>query len=130
LKKAVTVILVFSLYATLCSAQDPYSITIDKSKGLPSNAVYYMLQDSKGFIWFATDEGLCRYDGFAFKTYSSAEQTSKSGSEISEDNYGRIWYENFDGYLYYVENDSLKSFNQNPPEGYFPFGMINATVGL
>ncbi len=124
MKKAVAALWVFSLYATVCLAQDPYSITIDKSKGLPSNAVYYMLQDSKGFIWFATDEGLCRYDGFAFKTYSSAEQTSKSGSEIHEDAYGRIWYENFDGYLYYVENDSLKPFKQNTPAGYLPFGII------
>ena len=114
----------FSFCVIICLAQDPYAIIIDKAKGLPSNEVYYILQDTKGFIWFATGEGLCRYDGFEFKTYSNILQTSKSGSEIHEDKYGRIWYENFDGYLYYVENDSLKYFRQNIPIGYLPFGIV------
>ena len=84
-------------------AQDPYYVAIDKSKGLPSNSVYDILQDSKGFIWLAHDEGLTRYDGYEFKTYTSKEQISKAGSDIHEDKYGRIWYENFDGYIYYGE---------------------------
>ena len=120
----------FSFCVIICLAQDPYAIIIDKAKGLPSNEVYYILQDTKGFIWFATGEGLCRYDGFEFKTYSNILQTSKSGSEIHEDKYGRIWYENFDGYLYYVENDSLKYFRQNIPIGYLPFGIVEDKLFL
>lgn len=34
-----------------------------------ANAVTGILQDSKGFIWFATREGLSRFDGYAFKNY-------------------------------------------------------------
>lgn len=108
---------------TAVNAQEPYAIHLSKANGLPSNSVYNVLQDSKGFIWLATNAGLTRYDGFEFKTYLCNEQTSTSGSSIKEDAEGRIWYENFDGYLYYVENDTLKALQQNTPIGYVPIGM-------
>ena len=117
--------LCFILLVKLSLAQDPYSIIIDKSRGLPSNAVYHVFQDSKGFIWVATDEGLARYDGYEFKSYTNATQSSKAGTEIHEDKFGRIWYQNFDGFLFYVEHDSLKSLSQNPPVGYLHFGIID-----
>lgn len=37
--------------------------------GLPSNECHRILQDKKGYIWIATDRGLCRYDGYTFKKY-------------------------------------------------------------
>lgn len=104
-------------------AQNPYYIPIDNSSGLPSNSIYDIFQDSKGFMWFATGKGLCRYDGNFTKTYTSEFQTSKSGSCIQEDIYGRVWYENFDGFLYYVENDELKTIQQTKPLGYFRYGI-------
>jgi sensor histidine kinase YesM len=81
------------------------------------------MQDSKGFIWLASGEGLARYDGFECRIYTNDEQTSKSGSNIMEDKLGRIWYKNFDGYLYYVQNDSLHSLKQNKPIGFLSFGL-------
>lgn len=107
-----------------CYAQDPYYTVINKGNGLPSNSVYDLFQDSKGFIWIANNEGLTRYDGFEFKTYSNAKQTSRSGNGIEEDKFGRIWYKNFDGYLYYVENDSLKSLKQHPAPGNAGYAII------
>jgi Histidine kinase/Two component regulator propeller len=120
--------IVIFLLSFNAAAQDPNYVVIDKSKGLPSNSVYNIFQDSRGFIWVATEEGLSRYDGYQFKTYFNPGQTSKAGSLISEDRYGRIWYENFDGYLYYVENDSLKVLKQNKPAGYMPYGLSENTA--
>lgn len=92
--------------------------------GLPSNAVYDILQDKNGLMWFATDEGLCKYDGTKFSTYASKKQTSKSGSNLIQDNYNRIWYINFDGYLYYIKDNKLHSFKQKNSIGYYEFGII------
>ncbi len=39
-------------------AQDPFYYTINNTNGLPSNSVYDIFQDSKGFMWFATQDGL------------------------------------------------------------------------
>ena len=81
-------------------------------------------------MWFATGKGLCRYDGSVFKTFTSDTQTSKSGSCINEDSFGRIWYCNFDGYLYYVENGELKNLPQKESVGYMKYGIIKDKLFL
>lgn len=40
--------------------------------GLTQGSVYYMLKDSRGFLWFGTQDGLNRYDGHHFRTYRPA----------------------------------------------------------
>jgi len=42
---------------------------ITTSNGLANNSVRYIFQDSKGFIWMGTLNGLCRYDGNSFLTF-------------------------------------------------------------
>ncbi len=106
-------------------AQELLSNHLNNQKGLPTNTIYDITQDLKGFIWMAGNEGLFRYDGVSYISYGSPQQTSKAGSNIKTDKYGRVWYENFDGFLYYVENDSLKNFKQNPPVDYIPFGITD-----
>ena len=95
------------LNASQLIAQNPFAIHLTSKDGLPSNEVYNIHQDKKGFIWIATDDGLCKYDGFHFTSYHNAYMSSKGGSFIKEDKQGRIWYCNFDGRIFYVENDSL-----------------------
>jgi sensor histidine kinase YesM len=81
-------------------------------------------------MWFATGKGLCRYDGTNFKTFTADFQTSKSGSCIAEDSFGRIWYANFDGFLYYIEKGSLKALPQKKSLGYYRFGIIKNELFL
>ena len=123
-------IILFLLFSQLTFGQNPYYYSIDRTNGLPSNSVYDIFQDSKGFMWFATGKGLCRYDGSVFKTFTSDTQTSKSGSCINEDSFGRIWYCNFDGYLYYVENGELKNLPQKESVGYMKYGIIKDKLFL
>lgn len=104
-------------------AQQPNFFTLDQNNALPSNTIYYTFQDSKGFVWFTSTSGLYKYDGSSIKNYQSKAQTSLGGSEICEDVFGRIWYINFDGYLYYVEKDQLKNLSQNKPIGFIPYGV-------
>lgn len=81
------------------------------------------MQDDKGFIWFATDEGVCRFDGRHFKEFKSQNKSGKSGSFLKKDNFGRIWYENFDGYLNYVQNDSVYKIKQGDPMGFVNYSI-------
>ncbi|MEJ2045901.1 MAG: two-component regulator propeller domain-containing protein [Reinekea sp.] len=37
--------------------------------GLPSANVYDIARDAHGFLWFATGDGLARYDGYSFRVY-------------------------------------------------------------
>ena len=121
--KNITYILLLSVQFLL--GQNPLYFKIDKIDGLPSNSIYDVSQDKKGFIWLATDEGLCKYDGKKVNTYLNENQTSRSGSCIVEDKFGRIWYSNFDGQLFYVSENKLHSFTKNKPFGYNKFGIID-----
>ncbi|MCR5365850.1 MAG: response regulator [Prevotella sp.] len=56
------------------TANDDYRYrNITMNDGLLSNAVRNIVQDEHGFIWFGTDNGLCRYDGRQVQPYRIAE---------------------------------------------------------
>ncbi len=73
--KRLLYIIVLIFFAEV-NAQDPIRYTT--SDGLPSNHIYDIQQDIDGFMWFATQSGLCRYDGYSFKTYQPDPYNPKS----------------------------------------------------
>lgn len=101
-------------------AQNPLSKAFTTENGLPSNDIYQLLSDRNGYLWIATDGGLCRYDGYTFKTYYNEEQVGKAVSFLYEDDLGRIWCGNFGGRILYIEHDTLKLF-----QGYKENSLIN-----
>src|SRR4051812_15326888 len=69
---------------------------ITADQGLPDNVALCSMQDSKGFLWFGTWNGLCKYDGYTFTTYQfDPDDTSSIGGNvitgIFEDYDGIIW---------------------------------------
>jgi ligand-binding sensor domain-containing protein len=66
------------------------------------------MQDSKGFMWFATDRGACRFDGYEFKTFNTSNGLADNTVfECIEDYKGRIWFRTLSGKLSYFLNDSI-----------------------
>lgn len=64
--------------------------------GLPQHTVMSILQDKKGFLWFSTWDGLCKFDGYTFTTYKiqqgdSYHMRSNRIDFITEDKYGNVW---------------------------------------
>ena len=51
---------------------------LDNSDGLPHNTVNAIIQDSNGFLWFGTRNGLCKYDGYTIRQYFHDENDSTS----------------------------------------------------
>jgi hypothetical protein len=78
----------------------------------PSNEVYDMLLDKKGFIWIAHNLGVSRYDGISFTSFSNPEETSISMTDLLEDRFGRIWCHNFNGQVFYIEHDKMYSLKE------------------
>lgn len=73
---------------------DPEYLTV--RDGLPQGYINSLIQDRRGFIWLATRDGLCRYDGVRFRIYTHDPQRVRSLSfssiyEIREDTNGRLW---------------------------------------
>lgn len=69
---------------------------ITTEDGLSQSTVNDILQDSRGFLWFATEDGLNRYDGYEFKVFRNDpfDMFSVSSNQITaviEDQSGAIW---------------------------------------
>ncbi|MCX6243808.1 MAG: histidine kinase [Bacteroidetes bacterium] len=89
-------------------AQNPYIQHYTTSDGLPSNSIYYIFQDSKKFIWFATDAGVVKYDGTAFTNFRKREGLSDNEViRMKEDAEGRIWFMNFNGTVDYFYQSKI-----------------------
>ncbi len=69
---------------------------ISIEQGLSQSSVFCILQDRKGFIWFATLDGLNKYNGYDFITYRNDPKDSTSLPDnavttIFEDSQGNLW---------------------------------------
>ena len=62
-----------------------YFRVIDSRVGLPDNTVTNIVQDTKGYIWLGTSNGLSRYDGVTFTTFrhDPDDNTSLSSSTVN-----------------------------------------------
>lgn len=94
-------ILLFTLFMTLVfnaayGGIELRSKQMRTSDGLPNNSVRYLYQDSKGFLWLATLNGLSRYDGNSFLTFRPeiGDKVSLADNRIydlTEDKNGFLW---------------------------------------
>ena len=75
MKKIVLLITIqiLCMHSFVVNAQRIFSTSYTMDDGLAANRVYSILQDSCGFMWFGTDDGLSRFDGIAFKNYYLSE---------------------------------------------------------
>jgi diguanylate cyclase (GGDEF)-like protein/PAS domain S-box-containing protein len=89
--------------------------TLDKQDGMISSVVYDIAQDNDGFMWFATEDGLVKYDGFEFINYRHSRLDKNSLSDnvvrvLLFDRLGRLWVGTDGGLnLYQREFDNFKS---------------------
>jgi len=66
--------------------------TYTSADGLGSNAVSFVMRDSRGFLWFCTRDGLSRFDGSRFVTYQVGDTNAPPGIEnILETRDGIYW---------------------------------------
>ena len=86
--------------------------------GLPSNHIYTIRQDAKGFMWFLTDKGMVKYNGKEFKTFTTKNGLPKNDVwEAITTPDSKVWYLAKTTKLGYIENDTVYSFpNENPNE--------------
>lgn len=73
-----------------------YFEQVSMEQGLSQVSINSILQDSTGFLWFATLDGLNRYDGYTFKVFKPQADDPNSISSnrilcLYLDSYGKIW---------------------------------------
>jgi ligand-binding sensor domain-containing protein/DNA-binding CsgD family transcriptional regulator len=84
------------LYLPLLAQNAYYFEPITVNNGLPHQTVYRVLQDKKGFMWFGTQRGLMRYDGYSCRLFGQTQSMSagflgKPIHALLEDKKGNLW---------------------------------------
>jgi len=69
---------------------------INSNNGLSQNSIQFILKDRYGFMWFGTQDGLNKYDGYKFTVYKNSKSDPSSiganlVNSICEDADGNIW---------------------------------------
>ena len=100
-------LLIMPVSINMALSQELY---VQKLKNSPSNEVYQIFEDKKGYLWMGTNEGLYSFDGKNYTSFLS-ETFTNSVSGIQQDKEGRIWCSNFSGQVFYVEGNKLKLFH-------------------
>ncbi|WP_052731319.1 two-component regulator propeller domain-containing protein [Spirosoma radiotolerans] len=106
MKRFVAAFLVWSLLSQPAQAQTskvPFK-HITTEEGLSQSNVTCILQDQQGFMWFGTQDGLNKYDGYSFTVYQSDPLQPNSLSDnfvvsLFEDSRGHLWVGTDDGGL-------------------------------
>ena len=110
-KKFHITILVFLMW-NFCTSQQFTNYTT--KEGLPSNHIYKVIQDFKGFLWIATDKGLVKYNGSEFKTFTTKDGLANNDIwSLNATPDGKIWYQSKAPKVGYIENDSIHAFESH-----------------
>lgn len=96
IKNTIALVILFCAITFKVKAQENNSF--ERIKELSTNAVYCVMQDSKGFIWAGTEEGVAKYDGYKITMYTIDDGLpSNDVFQIKEDALGRLWFLNNSG---------------------------------
>lgn len=95
-------------------------INYNENNGLPSNLIYRITQDSKGFIWIGTNNGLVKYNGNKFTTFTTANGLQlNSVWNMFPTPDGKLWFVSKAAKIGYIENDSVHTFSSNVKNNVF-----------
>jgi len=108
------------LSAVFAKAQEYQFEKISIEEGLSQSIVLNIFQDSKGFLWISTQEGLNKYDGYKFIHYKNEPGNNNSLSDsytraVVEDSENNLWIATNQGGLnkFNTENETFQFFRHD-----------------
>lgn len=101
-----TCTLLLVLTAVLVRAQDLNFRHLGVDDGLPSSQVHDIVQDHFGNLWFSTDRGLARYDGYTFKHFTVSDGlTDNTVFKFFVQPDGKIWCTTYNKSVFYFSGE-------------------------
>ena len=108
---AVSLCVTIASFCAPVSAQEVKQLRFDRigiQHGLPQESITSIFQDSQGYMWFGTQAGLCRYDGYRIKVFKTNSRDTKS----LPDNYVLSTHEDQNGNLWVGTKSGLAQFDR------------------
>ena len=102
LKRFICYIILFVFFSTPSWGNINFH-QLDIKSGISDNFIQSIVKDQFGFMWFATRNGVNRYDGYRFKHYTTIELGAYNNDVewIAEDGAGTLWLKTPVNYCYY-----------------------------
>jgi len=121
MKRYVIYIVLLCLYVAGHAQQNCYFTHYAADNGLSQNTIMSIIQDRRGIMWFASWDGLNKFDGYTFKIYKSDPVTGVGISHnrinsIDEDKYGFLWLMSYDDKVHRFD-PSTETFLHVPDTG-------------
>ena len=129
---SIAILLQFGLTVAVKAERLPFKI-YSTADGLANDNVNQIVADSHGFLWFCTDEGLSRFDGYKFKNYTQAQglphhniislfETNAGDYLIATTNGLAVFNPNGTAYRWDILAEKLEQTSNEPPifKTYFP----------
>ena len=93
--------------------------------------VYDLIQDRNGYIWFGTNAGVSRFDGYHFENFSTKDGLANNDVfRLMEDSQGRIWFCSIQNLSYY-ENGAFYSLSSDNKKVYnYVLSMMETKDGV
>ena len=114
LSKILIIGILYSIsFSGVLISQIPPSYHYSSSEGLASSSVYDMIQDRNGFMWFATANGVSKFDSHNFINYSTNDGLNSSNIiNLIEGPNGEIYFGNYEkGYNVY-SGDKIENYSE------------------
>src|ERR1039458_4862733 len=132
LHRFILYLILYTLYHIPSFSQDVKFTRIGSEQGLSQASVNCILQDKKGYLWFGTQDGLNKYDGYGMVVYKHDASDTNSLSDnwiecLYEDSKGIIWVGTHDGGLN-AYNPMLKKFTHYQTELNNPNSISNDII--
>jgi len=130
-KSTIFCLIVFSVNQSNAQNESLHFEHIGIEEGLLNENITAILQDSKGFMWFGTFDGLYKYDAYSFTKYQFDPSDSNSLSQnfiytIFEDKHGTIWVSTFEGLCKF--DRSTEKFTRYKPSSNAKFSNPNISA--
>ena len=111
-----TLLLLTGLLTVYTSFAQEYNyIHYDVKDGLAGSTIYDLCQDKDGFIWFATEAGISRFDGTHFKNFTTSDGLPETEIlKLFADSKGRIWMAPFKNNVCYYYNGKIHNQVNDP----------------
>ncbi len=87
-KQVLWITIILFLFTIPCQARDFRHLSVEQ--GLSQSSVYSIAQDAQGFMWFATQNGLNRFDGYRFVQYPHSLPSNEIQALLVDSN-GQLW---------------------------------------
>ncbi|MDF2188759.1 sensor histidine kinase [Paraflavitalea sp. CAU 1676] len=101
-------VLILLIYTIPASAQEYSYARYDVDKGLVGSVVYDGKEDKDGFLWFATETGVSRFDGTHFRNFTTEDGLPDNEIlRLLVDSRNRVWMLPFNKSLCYYQNGKI-----------------------